>query len=111
RKDDGFDTVDVVMVKFPFTVATWACDLLLARLSHAPVLFLSTCCALSAGCASYLPLSGPCIHSGVLGIYATSSGCCVTFHQPLRDLTVKELVISYDNNIPYRGYNVNEKLH
>ena len=28
--------------------------------------------------------------SGVFGIYRASSGRCVSFHQPLRDATVKE---------------------
>ena len=60
----------------------------------------------------FLPARVRTLHPiGVLGIYAISSGCCVTFHQPLRDLTVKELVISYDKSITYRVYNVNKKLH
>src|SRR5262249_35821690 len=29
---------------------------------------------------------------GVLGIYATSSGCCVTLRQPLRDAVVQEFL-------------------
>jgi hypothetical protein len=29
-------------------------------------------------------VAGPCTQSGVLGMYATSSGCCVTLHRPQR---------------------------
>src|SRR5262249_17492920 len=35
-------------------------------------------------------VAGPCTHAGVLGMYATSSGCCVTLHRPLRDGVVTE---------------------
>ena len=48
---------------------------------HTPLLFLPTC-AISPGCASYLPMSGACIHYGVLGIYPTF-GCWVRCHRPL----------------------------
>ena len=86
--------------------------LCLAAVSHAPVLFLSIYLLRSFSRLRFLPACVRTLHPfGVLGIYATSSGCCVTFHQPLRDLTVKELVISHDNSITYRVYNVNEKLH
>ena len=27
-------------------------------------------------------VAGPCTHAGVLGMYATSSGCCIILHRP-----------------------------
>jgi hypothetical protein len=46
-------------------------------------------CGFSRSAAPFLTVApppavaGPCTHSGVLGMYATSSGCCVTLHRPL----------------------------
>ncbi len=50
----------------------------------------------------FLPARVRTLHPyGVLGIYATSSGCCVSFHQPLRDSTVTEHCYLMFNMIHY----------
>src|SRR5262249_11363402 len=70
----------------------WTCGLvMLAWRLGSQALLISAYLLRSFSRLRFLPPRVRTLHpSGVLGIYATSSGCCVTFHQPLRDVTVKE---------------------
>jgi hypothetical protein len=36
-------------------------------------------------------VAGPCTQSGVLGIYATSSGCCVSLHRPPKGMELSRI--------------------
>jgi hypothetical protein len=63
---------------------------MLGGLGHAPVLFRPTLLRYFSR-LRFLPARVRSQHPfGVFGIYRTSSGRCVNFHQPLRDLIVTE---------------------
>jgi len=67
----------------------------LAAVDHAPLLF-SAYLLRHFSRLRFLPPRVRTLHPfGVLGIYAISSGCCVSFHQPLRDLSVTERCVMF----------------
>src|SRR5262249_28564235 len=83
-----------------------ACDACLAAESHA--LAVSAYLLRSFYRLRFLPPRVRTLHPfGVLGIYAISSGCCVSCHQPLRDAIVTEHLYLMHNMIHYTYHNFN----